>query len=103
VQPLAEVDHAILDGDPAGFVKIHARQGTDRILGTTIVAPHSGEMAGEVTFAMVGGLGLKTLARTIHAYPTQTEAPKKTVDPYNRIRLTPRVKSLLTTWLAWRR
>lgn len=100
VQPLAEVDRALLDGAAEGFVKIHVRQGTDRILGATIVASPAGEMLGEVTLAMVGGLGLKTLARTIHAYPTQAEALKKIGDAYNRTRLTPRLAALLATWLA---
>jgi pyruvate/2-oxoglutarate dehydrogenase complex dihydrolipoamide dehydrogenase (E3) component len=103
VQPLAEVDRAVLDGDTDGFVKIHVRQGTDRILGATIVAPHAGEMLSEVTLAMVGRLGLKTLARTIHPYPTQAEVLRKVGDAYNRTRLTPFVKSLLTTWLGWTR
>ena len=103
VQPLAEVDRAVLDGDPDGFVKIHIRQGTDRLLGATIVAPHAGDLLSEVTLAMVGRLGLKTLARTIHPYPTQAEALKKVGDAYNRTRLTPFVKSLLTTWLGWTR
>lgn len=103
VQPLAEVDRAVLDGAADGFVKIHVRQGTDHILGATIVAPHAGEMLSEVTLAMVGRLGLKTLARTIHPYPTQAEALKQVGDAYNRTRLTPFVKSLLTAWFDWRR
>ena len=52
---------------------------------------------------MVGKLGLGTLARTIHPYPTQAEAIKKVGDAYNRTRLTPFVKSLFEKWLAWRR
>ena len=50
---------------------------------------------------MVGGLGLKTLARTIHPYPTQAEALRKVGDAYNRTRLTPLVKALFAQWLAW--
>jgi pyruvate/2-oxoglutarate dehydrogenase complex dihydrolipoamide dehydrogenase (E3) component len=103
VQPLTEVDRAVLDGDVDGFVKIHVRQGTDRILGATIVAPHAGELLSEVTLAMVGGLGLKTLARTIHPYPTQAEALRKVGDAYNRARLTPLVKALFARWFAWTR
>jgi hypothetical protein len=60
-------------------------------------------MISEVTLAMVGGLGLKTLARTIHPYPTQAEALKRVADAYNRTRLTPRVKALFSRWLAWTR
>jgi len=103
VQPLAEVDRAVLDGESDGFVKIHVRQGTDRILGATVVAPRAGDLLSEVTLAMVGRLGLKTLARTIHPYPTQAEALKQAGDAYNRTRLTPLVKAVLAKWLAWTR
>ena len=102
-QELAHVDRAILDGETDGFVKVHVRKGTDRILGATVVARHAGEMISELTLAMVGGLGLRTLARTIHPYPTQAEAIRKVADAFNRTRLTPFVKRLFKRWLAWRR
>ena len=102
-QEMGQVDRAVLESDTDGFVKIHTRAGTDTILGATIVTRHAGEMISELTLAMVGGLGLGTLARTIHTYPTQAEAIKRAADAYNRTRLTPRVKSLFTKWLAWTR
>ncbi len=102
-QEMEQVDRAVLESDTDGFVKIHTRVGTDTILGATIVTRHAGEMISELTLAMVGGLGLGTLARTIHTYPTQAEAIKRAADAYNRTRLTPRVKSLFTKWLAWTR
>ena len=97
------VDRAILDGESDGFVKVLVRDRTDRILGATIIARHAGEMISELTVAMVGGLGLKHLARTIHPYPTQAEAIKKIGDAYSRTRLTPTVKTLFSQWLAWTR
>jgi pyruvate/2-oxoglutarate dehydrogenase complex dihydrolipoamide dehydrogenase (E3) component len=103
VQSLNEVDRAVLDGETDGFVKVHVRRGTDRILGATVVARHAGEMISELTLAMVGRLGLKTVAGTIHPYPTQAEAIKKVADAYNRARLTPFVKWLSAKWLAWGR
>jgi pyruvate/2-oxoglutarate dehydrogenase complex dihydrolipoamide dehydrogenase (E3) component len=102
-QPLAEVDRAVLDGETAGFVKLHVGAGSDRILGATIVARHAGEMISEVTLAMAGGIGLGAIAQTIHPYPTQAEAIRKVADAYNRARLTPRVSSLFRRWLAWTR
>ena len=102
-QEMGQVDRAVLESDTDGFVKIHTQAGKDTILGATIVTRHAGEMISELTLAMVGGLGLGTLARTIHAYPTQAEAIKRAADAYNRTRLTPRVKSLFTKWLAWTR
>ncbi len=96
-----DVDRAIADGEQEGFVKIHVKEGTDKILGATIVARHAGEMINEITLAIVAGLGLRTLANVIHAYPTQADAIKKAADAYNRTRLTPTVKSLLRRWMAW--
>jgi len=70
-------------------------------LGATIVASHAGDMINEITLAMVAGIGLRTLARVIHAYPTQAEAIRKAADAYTRTRLTPTIQSLLRRWLAW--
>ncbi len=103
VQPMNEVDRAIADGEEEGFVKIHTRKGTDRILGATIVARHAGEMIGEITLAMVAGLGMKTLSKVIHPYPTQAEAIRKAADAYNRTRLTPTFKHILNGWMSWNR
>jgi pyruvate/2-oxoglutarate dehydrogenase complex dihydrolipoamide dehydrogenase (E3) component len=103
IKPLSEVDRAIVDGEEEGFVKIHVKQGTDKILGATIVARHAGEMISEITAAMVGNMGLGTLAAVIHPYPTQAEAIRQTGDLYNRTKLTPGLKRLFTRFLAWRR
>jgi len=100
---LADVDRAIADGEEEGFVKIHVKQGSDEILGATIVARHAGEMIGELTLAMVAKVGLGKLASVIHPYPTQAEAIRKAGDAYNRTRLTPLVKRLFTTFLRWTR
>jgi pyruvate/2-oxoglutarate dehydrogenase complex dihydrolipoamide dehydrogenase (E3) component len=101
VQEFRHVDRAILDGEPDGFAKIHVKAGTDRIVGATIVSRHAGDMIGEVTLAMVGKLGLKTLAKTIHPYPTRNEALKKIGDACNQTRLTPTVRWLFEKWFRW--
>jgi pyruvate/2-oxoglutarate dehydrogenase complex dihydrolipoamide dehydrogenase (E3) component/uncharacterized membrane protein YdjX (TVP38/TMEM64 family) len=103
VQKLREVDRAVLDGEAEGFAKVLIKAGSDRILGATVVAAHAGEMISEVMLAMVGRLGLRTVAETIHPYPTQAEAFKKIADAYNRTRLTPLIKRLFQKWLAWAR
>src|SRR2546427_12045150 len=96
-----DVHRAIADGEEVGFVKIHVREKTDRILGATIVARHAGEMINEITLAMVAGIGLRTLARVIHAYPTQAEAIREAANAYTRARLTPMMRSVIRRWLAW--
>jgi hypothetical protein len=49
---------------------------------------------------MVRSIGLGTLARVIHAYPTRAEAIKKAADACNRTRLTPTIRTLVRRWLA---
>lgn len=102
-QQLNEVDRAILEGEDAGFVRVHVAKGTDKIVGATIVATNAGDMISEITLAMTHGLGLKKIGSTIHPYPTQGEAIRKVGDLYNRTRLTPRVKKLFRAWLSWTR
>lgn len=103
VRELKDVDRARTEGEAAGFVKILVATGSDRIVGATLVARQAGELISEVSVAMAGGIGLGRLANVIHPYPTQAEAIRQCGDAYNRTRLTPRVKSLLARWLAWRR
>jgi len=96
-----DVDRAVTDGEEEGFVKIHVRDGTDRILGATVVASHAGEMINGLSLAINCGIGLRALARVIHTYPTQAEAIKMAADAYDRTRMTPTLKSLTRRWLAW--
>ncbi|MBC7537348.1 MAG: mercuric reductase [Bacteriovorax sp.] len=97
--PMHQVDRALADGEEQGFVKIHVREGTDKILGATIVARHAGEMINEVSLAMVAGLGLRDIEKVIHSYPTQAEGIKKAADAYNRTKLTPFLGRLSRYWL----
>ncbi|PIR19414.1 MAG: mercuric reductase, partial [Elusimicrobia bacterium CG11_big_fil_rev_8_21_14_0_20_64_6] len=101
LQKLDEVDRAILEGETEGFVKVLVEDGTDRILGATIVASHAGDMISEISVAMNNGVGLSGIGATIHPYPTQAEAVRKLGDAYNRTRLTPFAKSALGGWLRW--
>jgi pyruvate/2-oxoglutarate dehydrogenase complex dihydrolipoamide dehydrogenase (E3) component len=91
--PMHDVHRAIADGEETGFVKIHLQERSDRILGATIVARHAGEMINEITLAIVARIGLKTLARVIHAYPTQAEGIKKAADAYVGSLRKPTIKS----------
>jgi len=101
--PMHDVDRAIADDEEVGFVKINVRERTDRILGATIVARHAGEMISEITLAIVAGIGLRTLARVIHAYPTQAEAIRKAADAYTRNRSMPEGERPAMAWPRWLR
>lgn len=100
---LSSVDRAILEGEDDGFLKVHIKKRTDHILGASLVARNAGDMISEISLAMTAGVGLGTIAKTIHPYPTQGEVIKKAADAYNRTRLTPRVKTIFDTLLRWRR
>ena len=102
-QPLAKVDRAILDGEDEGFVRVHLKKGTDRILGATIVAGNAGNMISEVTVAIKAGAGLSTIGRTIHPYPTQAEALRLVANLMRKTRFSRTQKSLLGRWFAWNR
>ena len=97
--PMHDVDRAIADSEENGFVKIHVREGSDKILGATIVARHAGEMINSVSLAMVAGIGLRALANVVQAYPTQGAAIKQAADACVRTRLTPTLFKLARWWL----
>lgn len=100
---LEEVDRAILDGEEEGFARIHIQKGTDKILGATIVAAHAGEMISEFSVAMKAGGGAKTIAGTIHPYPTQAEVNKKVVNLWRKAHFTPGTKRGLAKLFEWMR
>jgi len=89
VVPLEDVDRAVVESEEMGFAKVLTAKRSDKILGATIVAPHAGDLLHEVVLAMKTGVGLGTIASTIHAYPTLAELARKAGDKYNKTRLTP--------------
>ena len=98
VVPLEDVDRAVVESEDAGFVKVLTAKASDKILGATIVAPHAGDLVHEFVLAMKAGIGLGTIASTIHAYPTFAELARKAGDKYNKTRLSPLAKKVFT-WL----
>jgi pyruvate/2-oxoglutarate dehydrogenase complex dihydrolipoamide dehydrogenase (E3) component len=98
--PLHDVDRARLEGETQGFCRVHVREGTDQIVGATIVAPNAGDMISEVTLAMTNGLGLGAIGKTMHPYPTQGEVLRKVADAWRRTKLTPFVKQLFLRYFS---
>jgi pyruvate/2-oxoglutarate dehydrogenase complex dihydrolipoamide dehydrogenase (E3) component len=94
-----EVDRAVADAEEEGFVKVHVREGTDRILGATVVARHAGEIISDISLAMSAGIGLRQLACVSHPYPTQAAAIKVAANQFIQTRK-PRLRSWLEkVWL----
>jgi pyruvate/2-oxoglutarate dehydrogenase complex dihydrolipoamide dehydrogenase (E3) component len=100
--PFKKVDRAVVDGETEGFAKLYLKQGTDKILGATIVARHAGEMISEVSLAITNKLGLGAIGKTIHPYPTQAEAIRAAADEYS-LRQLDKFKKLAAAWLSLRR
>jgi pyruvate/2-oxoglutarate dehydrogenase complex dihydrolipoamide dehydrogenase (E3) component len=96
VVPLEDLDRAVVESEDAGFVKVLTARGSDKILGATMVGPHAGDLLHEFVLAMKTGIGLGTIASTIHAYPTFAELARKAGDKYNKTRLTPRAKKVFS-------
>ena len=75
-------DRAICDSSN-GFVKLYTKQGSDKILGCTIVGGPAGDMICHVANAMENKVGLKSLGTGVHPYPTYGEAFKALTTQYS--------------------
>jgi len=73
---IADLDRAMADSQPHGFVKVLTIPGKDKILGVTIVGHHGADIIAEFVLAMKHGIGLNKILGTIHIYPTMAEANK---------------------------
>lgn len=93
---LGDIDRAVLNSQTDGFLKLHVMKKTGQIAGATLVAPHAGEMISEITLAMTAGISLGKIGSVIHPYPTESEIIKRAADTYNRRRLTPQTRRLLS-------
>ncbi len=96
--PMHDVDRALLDGQTEGFLRVVLAKGTDRILGTTLVAEHAGDMIGPACLAITNGIGLGKFANTIFPYPTQGEVFKKAAGKWRRTKLSPLVTQIFDWW-----
>jgi pyruvate/2-oxoglutarate dehydrogenase complex dihydrolipoamide dehydrogenase (E3) component len=71
---MQDVDRAITDGQDDGFVKLYVKEGTDKILGATIVGTRASELISEMSVIMSVGIGMRQLATILHTYPAQSDA-----------------------------
>jgi pyruvate/2-oxoglutarate dehydrogenase complex dihydrolipoamide dehydrogenase (E3) component len=71
---MQDVDRAITDGQDVGYLKIHIKEGTDNILGATIVASRASELVNEMAVVLGSGIGMNKLASIVHTYPTESRA-----------------------------
>lgn len=72
--PFGGLGRALIDHDRRGFVKIIASADDDQILGGHIVGSGAGQLIHEIAVAMKAKIPVTSIAKTIHAYPTFSEA-----------------------------
>ena len=89
-----KLDRALCEGK-YGIMKIHTKQGTDEILGATIVGGSAGDLIQQVTTCMFNGLGLAKLGACVYPYPTYAESFRHLADQYNRKRMGVADKSII--------
>ena len=99
--PWTDVDRAVIDRVPEGFLRVHHHAG--RVVAATIVGTQAGELIGYLASLLRRGGRLGELSHEIVPYPTLADAVRQAGDHYRRSRLTPRVLSLLRGYFALRR
>ncbi len=78
---MAELDRAITERQPIGFVKLlSTRRG--RLVGGHIVGPNAGELIQVVQLAMTNHIPVGRLAQSIRVYPTMIEGLERAADGY---------------------
>ncbi len=96
-----ELDRGRAELDGAGFAEIYTAQGSDKILGATIVGHDAGEQIAPICVLMSNKLGLSAAGKALFAYPTRSEYLKRLADAYNRSRFTPTVAGIFKRWLQF--
>jgi pyruvate/2-oxoglutarate dehydrogenase complex dihydrolipoamide dehydrogenase (E3) component len=81
----SELDRAITDGRPYGFVTL-VGDPAGRLVGATIAAPGGAESVAELAAWIVSGAKIERISQTVHAYPTLSEGPARAADGHLRAR-----------------
>jgi pyruvate/2-oxoglutarate dehydrogenase complex dihydrolipoamide dehydrogenase (E3) component len=81
----AELDRAITDGRPYGFVALIGDP-KGRLVGATIAAPGGAESIAELAAWISTGAKIERISQTVHAYPTFSEGPSRAADANLRAR-----------------
>lgn len=75
-------DRSVLTQDTKGFIIVHFKRVSGKILGATIVWSHAGDMLPILTSAMQNKISAYKLASLIYSYPTKAEIIKKVADSF---------------------
>ena len=100
--PMDDIDRAITDNVTTGFIKVITSRNSDKILGVCIVGAHASELIAEFVLAKTNGLGLNSILKTVHIYPTKSEINRMVAGKWRRSKLTARTMGLLEKYQHWR-
>ena len=92
----------IRDGREEGFIKILTQKGSDKILGMTAVGVGAGNWSGEFVLAINQSIGLNQILKTVHAYPTLTEAAPRVAALWKKQQTSEKTLRLLQKFHQWR-
>ena len=101
--PVAHNDRASVEGESAGFARVHLVRGNDKILAATIVGRGASEQIVTAAHAMTHGQGLAALTKTVRPYPTRSEMLRDIAYDRSIERITPMVKRMAMWWAGVRR
>jgi pyruvate/2-oxoglutarate dehydrogenase complex dihydrolipoamide dehydrogenase (E3) component len=96
-------DRAKTEGETEGFIKVLTSPNSDRILGATIVGFSAGEIIQEIAFAMKNSLGLDSVLRMVHSYPTLNELNRMVASEWKKKRISVSSLAILKKILEFRR
>ncbi len=94
---VADDDRAITDDARHGLLKVFVSK-NGRVLGGTMVARNSGELAQELMLAQAGGMKISAFMKKVYPYPTATRVNRSLFLSHEAKKLTKRTKKILQ-WL----
>ena len=100
--PMDDIDRAITDNATTGFIKVITAGKSDKILGVCIVGEHASELIAEFVLAKTNKLGLNSILKTVHIYPTKSEINRMVAGKWRRTKLTERISNILIKYQQWR-
>jgi len=98
---LADLDRGLVTGLEEGFVLLHARRLSGRLLSATVVGPHASELIQLLTWMQRRRGSLWQLSRHVVAYPALAEGIKRAADAFVFATL-PALPRELATYLRYR-
>ena len=100
---LDDIDRFLAEGVKGGQIKFLIKPKSDKLLGVTIIGPLAGELITEFVLAMNHNLGLGAIMKTVHLYPSFSEANKLAVGAWQRTKLNPSTENWMRRWSNFQR